>query len=64
MQQIKENDAGIRNTPGTKIENSKTGEIIYTPPDGEELIRNLLSNFENWIKFELLYDINIHCIII
>jgi Fic family protein len=49
VQQIKENDAGIRNTPGTKVENSKTGEIIYTPPDGEELIRNLLSNFEKFL---------------
>jgi Fic family protein len=27
---IKETDAGIRNTPGTRIQNSK-GEVLYTP---------------------------------
>lgn len=41
-------DAGIRNTPGTKIKNSK-GEILYTPPEGENIIREKLKNLEVFI---------------
>ena len=37
---------GIRNLPGTKIGNRQTGEVYYTPPEGEQLIRDLLANFE------------------
>lgn len=48
---IKETDAGIRVTPGTKISNSK-GEIIYTPPEGENIIRQKLANLENFIHAE------------
>lgn len=47
-QKIKETNASIRVTPGTKISNSK-GEIVYTPPEGEELIRNKLRNLEEFI---------------
>lgn len=48
---IKENKAGIRNTPGTRIKNQHD-EIIYTPPDGEEIIRDLLKNLEDYIHSE------------
>lgn len=40
--------AGIRNLPGTKIGNSATRETFYTPPDGEQVIRDLLSNYEQY----------------
>lgn len=51
MRTIKEeeNDAGIRNTPGTVIANPNTNKIIYWPPEGEERIRGLLANLENYI---------------
>ena len=39
---IEHNKVGIRKNPGTKLVNSKTGEIIYTPPQEEKEIRNLL----------------------
>jgi Fic family protein len=45
---IKENNAGIRNLPGTKVQNRNTGEIIYTPPEGEDLIRKKLANLERF----------------
>ncbi len=35
---IKGQKLGIRRVPGTKIGNSR-GEIIYTPPEGESVIR-------------------------
>lgn len=48
FQKIKETTAGIRSTPGTKITTS-AGEVIYTPPEGENIIREKLSNLENYI---------------
>jgi Fic family protein len=41
-------DLDIRRTPGTTLRNSHTGEIIYTPPEGEERLRELLSNWERF----------------
>lgn len=42
----------IRRIPGTTIARSSTGEVIYTPPVGETVIRNLLSNWEQFIHGE------------
>ena len=47
---IEHNKAGIRKNPGTKLINSKTGEIIYTPPQNEKEIRDLLKNLEDYIN--------------
>lgn len=52
VQRIKENQAGIRRTPGTTISNAATGEIIYTPPEGEAVIRDKLKNLEDYIHVE------------
>ncbi len=49
MQNIKENTSGIRTTPGTTLSNIK-GEVIYTPPEGEDIIREKLSNLEKFIN--------------
>lgn len=47
---IKETNDGVRKTSGTKISNTKTGEIIYTPPEGEDVIRQKLKNLEDYIN--------------
>ncbi len=47
---IKENNQGIRIHPGTKIQNDKTKEIIYTPPEGKDVIENKLRNLEEYIN--------------
>jgi Fic family protein len=52
MQIIKETDGAIRTDPGTVIANPNTRKIIYWPPEGEELIRNLLVNLEDYIRAE------------
>ena len=39
----------VRRVPGTKLENTVTGQIIYTPPEGEQLLRTLLSNWERFL---------------
>ena len=49
---IEPNKTGIRKTPWTKLVNSKTGEIIYTPPQSESEIRDLLKNLEDYINTE------------
>mgnify|MGYP001825138170 FL=1 len=43
VQCIKQNTAGIRTSPGTTLSNIK-GEIIYTPPSGEDIIREKMAN--------------------
>ena len=47
---IEHNKAGVRKNPGTKLVNSKTGEVIYTPPQEEKEIRDLLKNLEDYIN--------------
>jgi len=49
MQRVKENTSGIRTAPGTTLSNTK-GEVIYTPPVGEDIIRQKLSNLEEFIN--------------
>ena len=46
---IKGDAMDIRRVPGTTIANTVNHEIIYTPPVGEDAIRNLLTNWEQFI---------------
>ncbi len=46
---IKATDIQIRRVPGTALANQRTDEIIYTPPEGEELLRNKLANWERFL---------------
>ena len=39
----------VRRVPGTKLLNEGTGAVVYTPPDGESLLRELLANWERFI---------------
>lgn len=55
VQCIKQNTASIRNTSGTTLSNTK-GEVIYTPPSGEEIIREKLSNLEKFINEDETID--------
>jgi Fic family protein len=52
VQTIRANQAGIRNTPGTKVLNAATGEVVFTPPEGETRIREKLKNLEEYIHAE------------
>lgn len=46
---IKGTSMGVRKVPGTALGNSSTQEVIYTPPVGESLLRDLLGNWERFI---------------
>jgi Fic family protein len=52
VQIIRQNEEGIRSAPGTVIGNPRTGEIIFTPPEGESVIREKLKNLEEFIHAE------------
>lgn len=56
MQIIKENQSGIRNAPGTQLTNPANGTIVYTPPEGEEIIREKLKNLEDFIHADDTID--------
>ncbi len=45
---IKGVEMDIRATPGTALVNDANGEIIYTPPEGADLLRRKLSNWERY----------------
>lgn len=53
---LKGADMDIRRTPGTQLANDRTGEVIYTPPEGEERLRTLLANWERFLHNETELD--------
>lgn len=42
-------DMTVRKVPGTTLSNQMTGKIIYTPPVGESLLRDKLSNWADFL---------------
>lgn len=46
---IKNAQMQVRRVPGTALANQQTGEVIYTPPAGESLLREKLANWERFI---------------
>lgn len=52
---LKGNTSGIRKIPGTKL-TTASGRIIYTPPDGEIVIREKLNQLEKFIYSEVELD--------
>jgi Fic family protein len=49
---IKNRPMQIRSVPGTLIGNEATGEVIYTPPETESRLRDLLGNWERFLHAE------------
>lgn len=49
---IKNVDMRVRRVPGTKLANAATGETIYTPPEGEDVIRGHLAGWERSLHEE------------
>ncbi len=54
---IRNVDIDIRKTPGTALANQATGEVIYTPPEGESKLRDLMQNWERFIHEQDLLEI-------
>lgn len=49
---IKGYDLDVRQLPGTTLANQATGETIYTPPEGANVIREKLENWERFLHDE------------
>ena len=49
-------DMDIRRTPGTQLINDRTGEVIYTPPEGEARLRDMLANWERFLHNQAELD--------
>ncbi len=45
---IKGEEMRVRNAPGTVLAR-QSGQVVYTPPTGEELLRALLANWERYL---------------
>lgn len=45
-------DIDVRTVPGTRIANPTTMEIVYAPPEGAEVIRDKLSDWERFVHAE------------
>ncbi len=39
----------VRRVPGTALVNEATRQVVYTPPEGEALLRELLANWERFL---------------
>jgi Fic family protein len=48
--ELKAVDLDVRSVPGTKLRNANTGDVIYMPPEGETLLRELLANWERFLN--------------
>lgn len=49
--EIKNRVMDIRKVTGTALRNGSNGEVIYTPPEGEQIIRDKLANWEKFIHY-------------
>ena len=55
---VKLNNAGFRNTPGTTLKNERTQEIVYEPPQTLDLIQDYMSNLEKFINDNTVSDLD------
>ncbi|MEO8562256.1 MAG: Fic family protein, partial [bacterium] len=46
---IKGTEMTVRTVPGTRVASARTGTVIYTPPEQTQSIRDLLSNWEEFL---------------
>ncbi len=53
---IKATQMTVRKIPGTKLHNDRTQEVVYTPPEGEPLLRNMLDNWSRFLHDETSVD--------
>lgn len=49
---IKGVEMTVRKLPGTALGNPTTGEIVYIPPEGDDLLREKLANWEQYLHNE------------
>ena len=54
--ELEKNRAGLRKLPGTALVNDQTGETVYTSPQDERQIIDLMNNLETFINHDSFFD--------
>ena len=49
---IKGVEMSVRRVPGTTLANERSGKIVFTPPEGDALLRKKLANWESYLHEE------------
>ena len=52
QQILEQNTAGFRSTPGTQLKRSSDGEVVYTPPQDGQVIKQYMENLELFINYD------------
>jgi Fic family protein len=58
---IKDERLDLRSKPGTTLRNMATGGVVYTPPEGQAVIRKKLENWEEFLAARTDLDPLIRC---
>lgn len=58
QQELEQNTAGYRKTPGTKLVNDSTKEVVYIPPQHIDEIEGHLNNLIAFVNDETLQDMD------
>ncbi len=58
QQSIERNNAGLRKIPGTGLKNTRTGEIVYMPPQDANEIVALMDNLVEYINDDSMCDLD------
>ena len=58
MQRLRNSTENIRKIKGTKLGNPANNSIVYTPPEGETIIRDKLSKLEIFMNDHLFSDLD------
>lgn len=58
MQRLRGTEDNVRKNLGTKLANPINNEVVYTPPEGEDIIRNKLAELEKFINDDRYSDLD------
>lgn len=58
MQKLRNTSDNVRKNPGTRIANAQSNAIVYTPPEGEQNIRQKLAELEKFINDDSYSDLD------
>lgn len=58
FQVLRRTEGGFRETPGTKLYNERTGEIVYVPPQDGREIENQMGELERFINDDAASDLD------
>lgn len=57
QQELEQNNGGYRRLPGTTLKNQR-GEVVYTPPQDNATIMELMGNLEAYLNDDTLSDVD------